>query len=563
MDHKLAASLLFLVLLVVFCTAPTTVAQSARRNGRGSQDLNPVQPGDPEFRQRKRTPCSDLYRTFDGSCTSVGNKMWGSTGTALYSYLHGHSSKDPTGTDLPSPRLVSNVLCTQNDDVFNARGLSEFVVFFGQFIDHNIVATVANPNEPMPIEIPPDDPVFGNTTATLHFVRNLRAVPEGEPTAERPVNVLSSAFDLAAVYGADPVRASNLRTFENGMLKTSAGNMLPYNVNNLFNAPTSDTRFYLAGDHRANEHPVLTSLHTLFVREHNRLAQELNATFPDWNDDQLYNMSRMINWSQFQKIVFEEWFPAMTGRKLRRYTRHRKWANPSVSDVFSTAAFRIGHTLVGNSVSRMGPGNVEMPKMDMKDMFFVPWAVAADGIETYVRGAVQNPAQEVDVLVHSSLRNFLFSAVPEEKGFDLIALNLQRSRDHAIPPYNIVRRLYGRPAANKFSQITRNVALQSKLQSVYGTVDRVEAWIGLLAEDHLKGASMGRTMFKIWQKEFTRMRTGDRFYYEQKKMFPPEVVEKMPWVEQLKGVDHLMKNIIVRNTDILESEMPKNIWMLN
>lgn len=538
------------------------MAQSARRNGRGSNELNPVQPGNPEFRQRKRTPCFDSYRTFDGSCTSVRNKMWGSSKTAVYSYLHGHSSKEPTGTDLPSPRLISNVLCSQNDDVFSSRGLSEFVVFFGQFIDHNIIATVANPTEPMHIEIPPDDPVFGNTTATLHFVRNVRAVPEGEPDAERSVNLLSSAFDLAAVYGSDATRAANLRTFSNGLLKTSPGNMLPYNVNNLFNAPTSDTRFFVAGDHRANEHPVLTSLHTLFVREHNRLAQELIETFPEWNDDQLYNTSRMINWSQFQKIVFEEWYPAMTGKRLRRYTKHRKWANPSVSDVFSTAAFRIGHTLVGNSVSRMGPGNTEMPKMDMKDMFFVPWAVENDGIEAYIRGAIQNPSQEVDVLVHSSIRNFLFSAVPEEKGFDLIALNLQRSRDHAIPSYNNVRRMYGRPAANNFRQITRNVALQSKLQSVYGTVDRVEAWIGLLAEDHVRGASMGRTMLKIWQQEFTRMRAGDRFFYEQKKMFPPEVVEKLPWVEQLKGIDNLMKKIIVRNTDISEEELAQNIWKL-
>lgn len=550
------------IVLTIVCIIPVATGQSARKNGGGTEDLNPVQPGDPEFRQRKRTPCSASYRTFDGSCTSVGNKMWGSSGTPVYSYQFRHSSKEPTGTDLPSPRFISNLLCSQNDDVFSSRGLSELVVFFGQFIDHNIVATVANPNEPMHIEIPPDDPVFGNTTASLHFVRNLRGIPEGEPTAERPINILSSAFDLVAVYGADQTRAEGLRTFHNGMLKTSPGNLLPYNVENLFNAPTSDTRFFVAGDHRANEHPVLTSLHTLFVREHNRLAVELNATFPDWNDDQIYNMSRMINWSQFQKIVFEEWLPVMTGRRLRRYTKHRKWTNPAVSDVFSTAAFRLGHTLVGNSVSRMGSGNYPMPKMEMKDMFFVPWAVANDGIDPFLRGSVQVPAQEVDVLVHSSIRNFLFSGVPEEKGFDLIALNLQRSRDHAIPPYNIVRRLYGLREVHSFSQITRNVALQSKLQSAYGTVDRVEAWIGLMAEDHVAGASMGRTMLKIWMKEFTRMRTGDRFFYEQKKMFPPEVVEKMPWVEQLKSIDNLMRKIIVRNTDITDEELPLNIWKL-
>lgn len=555
---RLGITVLFIAFSIY--ALPTAYAQSARRNGRGSKDLDPVEPGTPEFRLRKRAPCHQIYRTLDGSCTNIMNKMWGSSGTPLFSYIHGHSNKIATGSDLPSARFISNVVCSQNDNVFNSRGLNEFLVFFGQFLDHNFVATVANPDEPMHIEIPQDDPVFGNTTATLHFVRNVRAVPEQEPEAERPINILSSAVDLAAVYSSDTSRLNMLRTFQNGTMKSSPGKMLPYNLGNMFNAPTSDSRFFLAGDHRANEHPMLTSLQTLFLREHNRLAEELLTYFPNWSDDQLFNVSRMINWAQYQKIVFEEWYPAITGRQLRRYRKHRSWVNPGVSDIFTTAAFRLGHTMVGNVVTRRDNQMNEMPKMDMKDMFFVPWSVADNGIEPFIRGAIMQTAQEVDVLVHSSIRNFLFSNVPEEKGFDLMALNLQRSRDHALPSYNNVRQMFGRRPAVRFSHITRNKALQSKLQSAYGTVDRVEPWIGLMAEDHASGSSMGPTMLKIWGREFTRMRNGDRFYYEQKKMFLPEVVEKMPWVENLKGINGLMRQIIIRNTDITDEQLPENIF---
>jgi len=38
---------------------------------------------------------------------------------------------------------------------------------------------------------------------------------------------------------------------------------------------------FMAGDARANEHPFLSTLHVVFVREHNRLAKLLKEYLPE------------------------------------------------------------------------------------------------------------------------------------------------------------------------------------------------------------------------------------------------------------------------------------------
>ncbi len=111
------------------------------------------------------------------------------------------------------------------------------------------------------------------------------------------------------------------------------------------------------------------------------------------------------------------------------------------------------------------------------------------------------------------VRNFLFGA-PGSGGFDLASLNIQRGRDHGFAGYNAVRRELGLRAARQFSDITPDRDLQKRLASVYGSVEQIDLWVGILAEPPFQDALLGETAVTILRDQFTRLRDGDRFWYQ-------------------------------------------------
>lgn len=562
------ASLLLIHVFIVI-NQPFIDAQSIEQNGLDGDRFADVEPGSSIFNIRNKSRCNREYRSFDGTCTNHVYKVAGSAGTAQYSYIPGLSSSVPTGGGLPSARHISNVLCSQTSDIYNKRQLNEFLVFFGQFLDHTFVASTTKDGTAYPIPLAPDDSNFANfSTGELPFTRHKRAqpVPLGDDRhnegVERPVNLLSSAIDLASVYGAYVERADYLRSHTGGQMLVSSGNLLPFDTFGLSNVPTSSEEYFVAGDDRVNEHPVLTALHTLFVREHNKLAEELAVVFMNWDDDKLFHEARKINIAQYQKIVYEEFFPMITGRQMPPFKGYNKSVIPTISIEFSTAAFRIGHTLVGNSLTMRGEGMSDMPSVPMSEVFF-PHSneIVKTGIDVYLRGAMYARAQEVDTHISNMLRNYLFTNVDGVQGLDLIALNIQRGRDHALPSYNELRRLFTLTVAQSFSDITSNVALQNRLQTIYGTVDKVEAWVGLMAEDHISGGSVGPTLFAIWVEEFGRLRDGDRFFYSNKDLFKSEMLVRFPRLTEILSGSDSMEKVILRNTNITKEEIGKSIWL--
>jgi hypothetical protein len=122
-------------------------------------------------------------------------------------------------------------------------------------------------------------------------------------------------------------------------------------------------------------------------------------------------------------------------------------------------------------------------------------------------------AQEIDTKVVDDVRNFLFGA-PGQGGFDLASLNIQRGRDHGLADYNTVRVAYGLPKVTSFAQITADTAVQASLQQAYGSVDKLDLWVAGLAERHLPGSSLGATFTRILVDQFSRLRDGDRYWYQ-------------------------------------------------
>ena len=405
----------------------------------------------------------------------------------------------------------------------NDRYLTDIFWIWGQFIDHDIDLTEnavdedGNALESFPIAAPAGDAFFdpaGTGEAVIDLNRS--AYVDGEDGVREQINQITAFIDGSVIYGSDEERTAELRTFEGGLLKTSEGDLLPYNEAGLDNAGGPFDSLFLAGDIRANENVALTAMHTIWVREHNRIATELAAENPDLTDEEIYQQARQIVAGELQAITFNEFLPALFGTDaISEYAGYDSTVDPSIANEFSTAAYRFGHTLLSSELLRLDEnGDVaDEGNLALLNAFFNPGELEENGVDSILLGATVQVAQELDNEVVDDIRNFLFGA-PGSGGFDLASLNIQRGRDHGLSDYNSTRVALGLAAVESFSEITSDPDVAAKLEQLYGTVDNIDLWVGGLAEDHLVGSSMGETFSTIIIDQFERLRDGDRFWYE-------------------------------------------------
>lgn len=462
----------------------------------------------------------------DGTGNNISNPEWGSAGVELVrlttvAYEDGLSS--PAGADRPSAREISNAIVAADGSQLNDRQLTDLIWMWGQFIDHDLdltepaVDASGNPLESFPIIVPTGDlffDPFGTGTQVIDLSRSEFIV--GDDGVRQQINAITAFLDGSVIYGSDLERAAALRTFVGGRLKTSVGDLLPFNEAGLENAGGTSASLFLAGDIRANENVALTAMHTIWVREHNRIADELATQDPTLSDEEIYQRARAIVRAELQIITYNEFLPALLGEAaLSEYTGYDPTVNPGIASVFSTAAYRFGHTLLSPVLLRLdADGTIaDEGHIALRSAFFNPNELVSHGIESLLRGASVQVAQELDNEIVDDVRNFLFGP-PGAGGFDLASLNIQRGRDHGLPSYNQARIDLGLSPVTSFSDITSNAELASRLEAVYGDVDNIDVWIGGLAEDHLPNSSMGELFTTILVDQFERLRDGDRFWYE-------------------------------------------------
>lgn len=381
--------------------------------------------------------------------------------------------------------------------------------------------------------------------ATLSTGTNTFSIEASTPNPRQQINSISAYLDGSVIYGSDTTRAAALREFKGGRLKTSGDGLMPLNSGGLPNANDAhifpDEDLFLGGDVRANENVELTAIHTLFVREHNLIARGIAAANPSLNDEQIFQAARRIVVGELQVITYREFLPALLGANaLRAYRGYDPDVNPGIATEFSTAAYRIGHTLINDDVELLdNDANPVDDELELAEAFFNPSVLQAVGPAPLLKYLASDKAQEADTQLVGGLRNFLFGP-PGAGGFDLASLNIQRGRDHGLADYNSVRAAYGLPRLTSFSQITSNATVQARLAALYGSVEAVDLWIGGLAEDHVPGSSVGPTFQRIIANQFERIRDGDRFWYAR--------VFSGPQLEALER--NRLSDVIRRNTSI-------------
>ena len=463
-------------------------------------------------------------RSIDGSGNNLtpGLESLGSAGTNLrratpFGYVDDGTTL--AGAARPGPREISNSVFAQSAPIQNNRGLSAFVWQWGQFLDHDIDITPDNPSDPAPIAVPTGDAFFdpfSTGTQTIGFNRS--TFEQGVIREQK--NEITHWIDGSSVYGSDQQRADWLREGDGGRLRVTAdaaGDLLPFNDGTQGNAGGPSTDLFVAGDVRANEQVGLTAMHTLFVREHNRRADQFATMFPSWSDEDLYQYSRKVVGAEIQAITYNEFLPALLGEgALTDYTGYDAGADPSIMNVFSTAAYRLGHSMLQPELARLDENRNEIAAggLELRDAFFNPGAIVDEGgIDPILRGLAETIQQETDAKVIDDVRNFLFGP-PGAGGFDLVSLNIQRGRDHGLADYNTVRVAFGLEPVMDFDGITSDAALAADLASVYLSVDDIDPWVGMLAEDLVSGASVGLTIYEILTMQFELLRDGDRFWFE-------------------------------------------------
>ena len=496
------------------------------------------------------------FRSIDGTGNNPIDPLRGSANIPLLrntTVAYGDGSGTPAGANEPSAREISDDVFAQDHSVQCAVNVADFLWDWGQFVDHDIDMTPAeSPIEPFNIPVPKGDPWFdpnGTGTQTIDLDRSLYQMIDG---IRQQVNTITAFLDGSVVYGSDDARALELRTLDGtGRLKTSPGNLLPYNVDGFPNQPDNSAGYFLAGDVRANEQVDLTALQTLFMREHNYWAGVIRSHQPQLDDDGIYYRARAMVGAEMQVITYRDFLPLLLGpNALPPYTGYKSELDPGIENSFSTALYRFGHTMLSPVLKRLDANNQSIGDLDLSDAFFNPTAISGLGIEPYLRGLAKQVPQEVDCYLVDGVRNFLFGP-PGAGGFDLASLNIQRGRDHGLPRYNVVRQNFGLPVKTSFAAITSDTSLQAKLASVYPTPDDLDVWVGALAEDHVQGALVGELVYTVLKDQFTRLRDGDRFWYQ---TYLPSAM--------VKRLERQPLCAIIRRNTTIGSELQRNVFIV-
>ena len=520
-----------------------------------------------------------IYRTLNGTCNNLEKINYGSAGIAFRRLLQalyedgvstplGHmqaysnaSNRGPFDPPKPSARLVSSTVVTEKNA--NDKFYTNMLMQWGQFIDHDMslapelqahCKSCQQTDKCEPIQIPLNDPVFGNGRGSsddglcLQFKRSVPvcvAPNQNDLTPRQQRNDITSFIDGSLIYGNSENESDFLRAHKDGLMLMDSGGYLPVDA-------SSVGQLYITGDGvRANEHTGLVTLHTLWVREHNRIARKLKSLNQHWTDQRIWLEARKIVGAELQKITYYDYLVKVLGYELfdKLLVKHctaqyDTGLDATIPNEFATAAYRFGHSQVQPVLSRfstdMYHDSLNKP-LSLLASFFNTTAFLETDIDAILRGLVSDSSSYTDEHLDSILTTSLFEGSVLINGSDLAALNIQRQRDHGMPSYVTMKNF----CLNQFSFLpslgVENEITRMRLEQVYGTMETVDLWVGGLTEEKINGSLIGPTFACIFGLTFCNLKTGDRFWYENEGVFAPDQLEEINKIT--------LSRVICDNTD--------------
>ncbi|XP_032404123.1 thyroid peroxidase-like [Xiphophorus hellerii] len=534
----------------------------------------------------------DKYRSISGVCNNRQNPDWGAANTALVRWLpaeYEDGEEEPRGWDpqrlhhgsqLPPPRHVSREVvrtsCKGSDSAY-----SQLLVDWGQYIDHDVTLTPQSLSGAASWaqrdcrtscgNLHPCFPIQTQDSLCMPFHRSTPACSSRTGSGilralqRQQLNAVSSFIDASLVYGHTPQLQRDLRDLSgrsgklavNGRFWDRQGRpYLPF-VAATPSACGRGVECFRAGDGRVNEGLPLIALHTLWLREHNRLAETLKLINQHWSPEAVFQEARKIVGALHQIITMRDYIPKVIGvesfeQHIGPYGGYDPTVDGSASNVFATAAFRFGHGTIPPILSRLNESFQEdrrFPHLRLQQALFSPWRIVKEGgIEPTLRGMVATAAAVTapdSLLVEEVTESLL--VLDSQQNLDLAALNLQRGRDHGLPGYNDWRDFCGLKriaTLDDLAEVVRDRRVAEKILHLYQHPDNIDVWLGGLVENFLPGSRTGPLFACLIGKQMKLLRDGDRFWWEADGVFTRQQREQL-WKTSLS-------RIICENSDIQE-----------
>lgn len=490
-----------------------------------------------------------FFRTADGSWNNLANPKEGAAGTRFLLNVEPSAVRPETGEKLmsPNPREISRKLLTRNGPMQEVPFLNLLAAVWIQFETHDWI----NHGEILfddfhEIPLAPDDPARRQYHQTKMFVGKTQPDPTRMPedkVAATFINEVTHWWDGSQIYGSDLPTQKRLRSFKDGKLKLADDGTLPLDKKGL--EEVGFQRNWWVG---------LAMLHNLFVKEHNAICDRLKISYPQWDDNRLFNVARLINAAVMAKIHTVEWTPAILPNpglntalnanwfgiltNLLEYGKDRvtlseiKLTNPELGGVVGNPINKhdqpYGLTEEFVEVYRLHsllPETLQLKKIGQEPITEAatpatrqagsPKITAQFGIANlFFSFGTQSPGQ----LVLNNYPKFMQElSIPGNPLFDMGAVDILRARERGVPRYNEFRRQLGLNPISSFDDLTADQVQVQKLKEVYGDkpedVEKLDLLIGTLAEGHRpKGFGFGETMFQIFILNATRRLQADRFY---------------------------------------------------
>eukprot|EP00118_Oscarella_pearsei_P028224 m.1711 g.1711 ORF g.1711 m.1711 type:complete len:1810 (+) comp7753_c0_seq1:180-5609(+) len=522
---------------------------------------------------------------YDGWYNNIAHPDWGAAEMPL-------TRKSPpaysdgvyqlSGADRPNPLAVSERVFKGSTGERSYRNRTVLLTFFGQQVVEEVLDAQRPgcPPEYENIAIPSDHPYASDGFKNMPFLRSRYDMKTGySPNVPREqLNEITPWIDGNLFYGTTRAWADALRSFSNGSLACEDTECLFPRENGLglpmANPPPprdhalkSAKRFNMLGNPRGNENPFVLTFGILWFREHNRHARRLTQMNPSWSDEKIFNRARQWVIAEHQKIVVYDWLPEFLGRdETESYRHYDSSVHPGIAHEFQSAAMRFGHTLVPPGVvlrhpdcrPMTPPGNDTVGVRTCNSYWIPQETLTAVGIEPVLLGMATQVTEREDNVVTEDLRGKVFGPL-EFSRRDLMALNIQRGRDHGLPDYNTVRLTYNLPQIDTWTNINKESldymqeAIAAAKEVYDGDINKLDLWTGGLLETTTQGP--GELFQAIISDQFLRIRNGDWYWFENErnKLFDAEEIEIIR--------NTTLKDIITGNTNIQPSDIQHNVFV--